>query len=80
MDKEEAERLVRAIQRAHVDWIQVHELAFNSMRNTSELTCAYKQEHKELFRHKDAWTTLWIKSPREWIDLLTTHRDDLELP
>lgn len=79
MDKEEAERLVRAIQKAPVDWIQVQLVEFNSTVGTYEVKCAYRQARKGLF-HQESWTTLWIKSPRQWIDLLIKHRDDLELP
>ncbi len=80
MDKEEAERLARAIRKAPVAWIQVQAIEFNPVAHTYELKCAYKQERKGLFHTQETWTTLWIKSPRQWIDLLTKHRDDLELP
>ncbi len=79
MDKEEAERLVRAIRKVPVDWIQVQGIEFNSATGIYELKCAYRQARKGLF-HQESWTTLWIKSPRQWIDLLIQHRDDLELP
>ena len=80
MDKEEAERLGRAIQRTPVDWIQVQEITFDPVALTYELKCAYRQGRKGLFHTQERWTTLQLKSPRQWIDLLTKHRDDLELP
>ena len=80
MDKEEAERLARAIRKAPVAWIQVQAIECTPVTQTYELKCAYRQERKRLFHTQETWTTLWIKSPRQWIDLLTTHRDDLELP
>ncbi len=78
MDKEEAERLARAIERTRVDWIQVRGIEYNPMTGTYELDCVY--------RHDQAltqWTEMWIRNPRDWIDLLTRHGDDwgeLELP
>jgi hypothetical protein len=80
MDKEEAERLARAIRKAPVAWIQVQAIACKPVTHTHELKCAYRQERKGLFHPQETWTTLWITSPRQWIDLLTKHRDDLELP
>jgi hypothetical protein len=80
MDKEEAERLVRAIQKAPVDWIQVQGIEFNAATGTHELKCMYRQARKGLFHAQENWTRLSIKSPRQWIDLLTKYRDDLELP
>lgn len=79
MDKEEAERLARAIRKVPAEWIQVQGVEFNAATSTYELTCLYRQTRKGLF-HQESWTTLRIKSPRQWIDLLTKHRDDLELP
>ncbi len=80
MDQEEAERLARAIRKAPVAWIQVQASECKPVTHTYELKCAYRQERKGLFHPQETWTTLWIKSPRQWIDLLTKHRDDLELP
>ena len=79
MDLEEAERLARAIRKAPADWIQVQEVEFNTAVGTYEVKCAYRQARRGLF-HPESWTTLSITSPRQWIDLLTKHRDDLELP
>ncbi len=61
MDKEEAERLVRAIRKVPVDWIQVQGIEFNSATGIYELKCAYRQARKGLF-HQESWTTLWIKA------------------
>jgi hypothetical protein len=80
MDKEEAERLVRAVRKAPADWIQVQGVEFNSATDMYELKCSYRQARKGLFHGQENWTTLSIKSPRQWIDLLTKHRDDFELP
>jgi hypothetical protein len=79
MDQEEAERLARAIRKAPADWIQVQEVEFNAAVGTYEVKCVYRQARRGLF-HPESWTTLSITSPRQWIDLLTKHRDDLELP
>ncbi len=79
MDQEEAERLARAIRKAPVEWIQVQGVELNAATNTYELKCLYRQGRKGLF-HQESWMTLWIKNPRQWIDLLIKHRDDLELP
>jgi hypothetical protein len=80
MDKEEAERLAGAIRIMHMDWIQVSGVEQNPTTNTYEVKCAYKQGHKGLFHGRESWTTLQIKSPRQWIDLLTQRGGGLELP
>ena len=79
MDKEEAERLARAIRKTPVDWIQVSGVEQNPTTDTYEVKCAYKQAQQGLFHAREPWTTLQIKSPRQWIDLLTQH-GGLELP
>ena len=79
MDQEEAERLARAIRKAPAEWIQVQGVEYNAATGTYEVKCTYRQARRGLF-HPESWTTLSIKSPRQWIDLLTKHRDDLELP
>src|SRR2546430_2721275 len=76
MDKQEAERLVRAIEWMHVAWLQVDQLVFNETRNTYELKCSYRGPAGWLGT-KAIWSTRWISSPREWIGLLTEHRDTL---
>jgi len=43
MDKEEAERLVRAIRKAPVNWIQVSGVEQNPTTDLYEVTCEYKQ-------------------------------------
>ena len=80
MDKEEAERLARAIRKAPVDWIQVSGVEHNPTTDTYEVKCEYKQAQKGLLHSRESWTTLLIKSPRQWIDLLTQHGGGLELP
>ena len=40
MDKEEAERLARAIQKAPVTWIQVQAIECKPVTHTHELKCA----------------------------------------
>lgn len=80
MDKDEAERLFRAIQKIPVDWIEAEAVVFNRITGMYEVKCAYKLERGGAERATDTWTTLWIRSPRQWIDLLTKHRDDFELP
>ncbi len=49
MDKGEAERLDRAIQRASVKWIQVQEITFDPVALTYTLKCAYRQELRGLY-------------------------------
>jgi len=80
MDKEEAERLARAIRKAPVNWIQVSGVEQNPTTNTYEVKCEYKQPQKGLLHSRESWTTLLIKSPRQWIDLLTQHGSSLGLP
>lgn len=80
MDKDEAERLTRAISLMKMDWIKVSDVEYNSATGKYEVMCEYKQAHKGLLPSKDAWTMLLIKSPRQWIDLLTHRGGGLELP
>ncbi len=80
MDKLEAERVARAIRKMHLDWIQVSGVEHNPATDTYEVRCSYKRERGGVLRTGDPWTTISIKSPRQWIDLLTGHRDDFELP
>ena len=77
MDKDEANRLARAIARTHVDWIEVRGIEYNPLTSTYELTCMYQR-----YRGLTSWTELSIRSPRQWIELLTEHRNDFgpELP
>jgi hypothetical protein len=76
MDKQEAERLVRAIERMHVAWLQVDQIVFDETRNAYELKCSYRGPAGFLGA-RAVWRTRWISSPREWIDLLITQRDTL---
>jgi len=43
MDKEEAERLARAIRKTPLNWIQVSAVEQNPTTNTYEVKCEYKQ-------------------------------------
>ncbi len=74
MDKNEAERLATAIRHAPVDWIRVQAVEWNQATNSYEIQCSYKQKARGLL---SSWTPLWIKTPRQWIDLLTSRSDDL---
>jgi hypothetical protein len=80
MDKDEAERLARAIRMLHMDWIKVGGVAFNPTTDTYEVQCEYQQAGQGQLHSKESWTTLQIKSPRQWIDVLTQHGGGLELP
>lgn len=74
MDKEEAERLSRAIGRVHMDWIEVHGVEYNTQIGNYEVRCTYRQEQKDLATEREPWTALLITSPRQWITLLTQHK------
>lgn len=52
MDKDEAERLARAIRMVHMDWIKVCGVAYNHTTDTYEVQCAYQQEDQGGFRHR----------------------------
>jgi hypothetical protein len=80
MDKDEAERLARAIRMVHMDWIKVGGVSYNPTTDTYEVQCEYQQKDQGQVHSKESWTTLQIKSPRQWIDVLTQHGGGLELP
>src|SRR6266536_1539362 len=80
MDKDEAERLARAIRMVQMDWIRVSAVAYNPTTDTYEVQCEYQQEDQGPTLSRESWTTLQIKSPRQWIDILTQHGGGLELP
>ena len=80
MDKNEAERLARAIHMMRMDWIKVDGIVHNSTTNQYEVQCTYQREDQGQTLSRDSWTTLQIKSPRQWIDILTQHGGGLELP
>jgi hypothetical protein len=80
MDKNEAERLARAIRMMQMDWITVDGVVHNSTTNQYEVQCTYQREDQGQTLSRESWTTLQIKSPRQWIDLLTQHGGGLELP
>ncbi|HLI05772.1 MAG TPA: hypothetical protein VKV40_04315 [Ktedonobacteraceae bacterium] len=76
MDKQEAERLVQAIERMQIAWLQVEQMVFNEARNTYELKCSYRGPAGWLGA-RAVWRTQWIRSPREWVSLLTEHGNTL---
>jgi hypothetical protein len=76
MDEQEAKRLVQAIERLHVSWLQVDEVVFDESRNTYVLKCSYRGPAGWLGA-RAVWRREWITSPRGWIGLLTEHRDRL---
>jgi len=80
MDKDEAERLARAIRRLKRDWIQVSGVEYHPFTDQYEVKCEEKHLHTGLFHSRASWTTLWITSPRQWIEVLTHHGGRLELP
>ncbi len=80
MDKDEAERLARAIRMVHMEWIKVDQVVHNPTTGQYEVQCAYQREDQGQTLSGVTWTTLNIKSPRQWIDLLTQHGGGLELP
>jgi len=80
MDKQEAERVAKAIHKMTVSWIAVRGVELNPLTQTYEVRCTYKQRY---MRRDAAWTEVRISTPRQWIELLTHRRPDgdgLELP
>ena len=80
MDKNEAERLARAIRMVQMDWIKVGALAYNPTTDQYEVQCEYQQAYRGQIPSRETWTRLQIKSPRQWIEVLTQHGGGLELP
>lgn len=76
MDKQEAERLVRAIERTQIAWLQVDHLVFNETTKGYELLCSHRGPAGFLGA-KAIWRSTCIRTPREWIGLLTTNQDTL---
>jgi hypothetical protein len=74
MDKDEANRLARAIARTHVDWIAVRGIEYNPLTSTYELKCMYQR-----YRGLTSWTELYIRGPRQWIELLQSTVTTLDL-
>ena len=79
MDKNEAERLARAIRMMQMDWIKVDGIVHNSATNQYEVQCSYQSEDQGQALSRSPWTTLKIKSPRQWIEILTQHSGGSEL-
>ena len=67
MDKDEGERLAKAIARTRVAWLEVRGIERNPITGEYELNCLYRHE-----KGLAPWTELRIRSPRQWIDLLTS--------
>ena len=80
MDKNEAERLARAIRIIQMDWIKVDGIVHNSTTNQYEVQCTYQSEDQGQTLSGSSWAMLKIKSPRQWIEILTQHGGGLELP
>jgi hypothetical protein len=80
MDKDEAERLARAISMVHMNWIKVGAVVYNPTIDAYEVQCEYQQRDQEPTHSRESWTVLQIKSPRQWIDVLTQHGGGMELP
>jgi hypothetical protein len=80
MDKDEAERLARAIRMLHMDWIKVGGVAYNPTTDQYEVQYECQQAYHGQTPSRESWTTLQIKSPRQWIEVLTQRGGGLELP
>ncbi len=80
MDKDEAERLARAIRLVQMDWIKVGRVELNATTGKYEVRCELKQAQLGLLHARESWTPLQIASPRQWITLLTQYDDGFELP
>ena len=80
MDKNEAERLAKAIRMMQMDWIKVDGVVHNSTTDQYEVQCTYQREDQGQTLSRESWTMLKIKSPRQWIGILTQHGGGLELP
>ncbi len=65
MNKDEAERLARAIRMVHMDWIKVNQVVHNSATGQYEVQCAYQREDQGQTLSRGSWTMLNIKSPRK---------------
>lgn len=78
MDKDEAERLARAIQILRMDWIEVCGVEYSLKTGQFEVRCSWKQEKKELFPAGESWIPLLITNPRQWITILRERGGDLE--
>ena len=63
-----------------MDWIKVDQVVHNPNTDTYEVQCKYLQGDPGQTLFGEAWTALQIKSPRQWIDVLTQHGGGLELP
>ncbi len=80
MDKNEAERIALAIRMMQMDWMKVDGVVHNSTTNQYEVQCTYQREDQGQTLSRESWMTIKIKSPRQWIEILTQHGGGLELP
>ena len=80
MDKNEAECLARAIRMVQMDGIKVSAVAYNPTTDQYEVQCEYQQAYHGQTPSRESWTTQQIKSPRQWIEVLTQRGGGLELP
>lgn len=80
MDKDEAERLAKAIRLVRMDWIKVEGVEYNASASTFEVVCLYRSAQTEYSPLKASWATLLITNPRQWITILTQRGGGLELP
>jgi hypothetical protein len=63
-----------------MDWIKVDGIVHNSTTGQYEVQCTYQSEDQGQTLSRESWTMLKIKSPRQWIEILTQHGGGLELP
>jgi hypothetical protein len=63
-----------------MDWIKVDQVVHNRTTDTYQVQCKYVQKDQGQTLSGESWAVLQIKSPRQWIDLLTQHGGGLELP
>lgn len=74
MDRQEAERLARAIERTKVAWLHVEQIVFNETSKAYELKCRERGPAR-FWEAGMAWRISWITSPREWIALLSNQQE-----
>src|SRR5271169_6128986 len=58
MDKDEAERLARAIRMLHMNWIKVGAVVYNPTIDAYEVQCEYQQREQGPTHSRESWTTL----------------------
>ncbi len=75
MDQAEATWLATVIEKKAFTWILVRGVDYNLLTRRYEITCVYKRT--QAF---SSWMKLSIRSPRQWVDVLSHHENGLELP